>query len=97
MTQDEFKDKLAIVNKEHDQAKVRLLQKYATSNNTHKIGDIIEDHHTRIQITEIKWGSRFADIFSECIYYGIIINKSGKVNKRMKTNCIWQSNIKEVI
>jgi len=89
VTKEEYTEKLTGLHEKHRQENLKLDRDYALANNTVQVGDIITDHIGSIRVEQIKFtvGLSFRD-FPCCVYFGIVLTKSGKPNKREKNeNC----------
>lgn len=93
MNEQEYKEKLEEIERNARIAKFDLDNKYAQSNNPHKIGDIITDQNGTIKIESIGQAFAFMSKLPESLYYGTCCTKKGVPLKRGGTNDIYQSNI----
>lgn len=91
MNKDELKQKLTALEKQYELDRKEIFKQYAYANNPYKIGDIISDHNTTIEIKSIGVYISYGE--SSCIYKGTQLNKDGKVNKRQDNTTIYQINI----
>lgn len=95
MNQPEFKKRMAEAEQEYKKKKFAIQKEFAESNNTIKIGDIIEDHFQRIKVGSIAivlYGRK-----PECAYKGTRLTKSNKPFKSGGRGTVWQCNLKRVV
>ncbi len=89
MTPQELQKKLEELQLENENNRFNVIREYALSNNPYKVGDIIQDHITKIKITKI-----FVSIYSKCcVYEGIKLKKDGTPYKNNPLDKIYQGNI----
>lgn len=53
MTKSEYKKSIEDLEQKYKQDKKLLAIRFATSNNPHSVGDIIEDHSTKIRVQKM--------------------------------------------
>lgn len=91
MTELEFDTAISDLEGEFLKRRKEIVKNYATQNNSLVVGDVVGDHSGKIQIELIKiYDSR---PYPSCVYYGPILNKDGKRNKRNEKRNVYQSNI----
>lgn len=91
MTENEYKDRLAII----EAAKKELNKEYAYSNNPYKIGDILKDHYQIIKVESIKVYKKYGSWEPECVYYGTQLTAKLEPKKRQDDNPgMCQSNVR---
>ena len=88
-----YKEKTSKLQKELDD----LLIEFVESNNPYKIGDVVSDENYSILIQEILIDRCSGSSTKQpcAVYFGIILNKNGKPNKKGETRRIWQNNLKK--
>jgi hypothetical protein len=91
MKQDDLKIELARLQLQYEIDRKEVYRKFAYANNPYKIGDVISDHHTTIEIKKIGVYISYGE--SSCIYTGTQLNKDGKPNKKQDATTIYQINI----
>lgn len=91
MNKDELKDELTALQVKYEFDRKELFKKFAYANNPYKIGDIVSDHHTTIEIKKIGIYISYGE--SSCVYTGIQLNKDGKPSKKQDTTTVYQMNI----
>jgi len=96
MNKEEYLSKQKELDNRIKLERFNLMKEYAYSNNLVKIGDIIKDHSTIIEVDKIQM-SRFLDHEVPVLeYYGKKIKKDGKFFKDNSREGIHQSNLKEI-
>jgi hypothetical protein len=95
MNEIEYKNKLAEIERVSKQSKYILAQKYAFSNTSVQIGDIVEDHIGRIKVERIKFCIMSYNSLPDCVFQGIIINKNGSSSKKNTCRDVYQFNLKQ--
>lgn len=95
MTEEKYWELIKEIDKQSIRSKGELAKEYAFSKNIVNVGDIIEDHIGKIRVEKIKFsaGSVSFSTAPQCVYYGIELLKSGKVNAKGKTRNVWQTNL----
>jgi len=96
MTHDEYKEKLKQLEEAYQKEKKQLAVKYAMSNNTVKIGDVITDHIGSIIVDKINVGG-YSWRGVECVYEGFELTKRGRPFKNKRRRVVWQSNLKKEV
>lgn len=92
MTEIEYKEKVKILKKEHDDKLIELAKECAHSNNTHKIGDIVTDHIGSIVIEKFRLYFGLSSLPS-MIYYGTELKKDGTPTKKGGKRDVYQDNL----
>lgn len=93
MTLEEYKARLADLEREHKAKRNELARNYAMSNNPYKIGDILQDHYQIIKVDTIKWTMGYNA--PECVYLGVQLTKNLVPKKRQDDSpAMYQSNVK---
>ena len=87
---DEYKKKENAILIEAHKKKRALQRKYALSNNTFKIGDIVTDHIGSVRVEKILF---YYDQVPSCVYVGIQITKKGKPVKSGEKRNAYQINL----
>lgn len=95
MKTEEYAAQLEAINSEAEAKRKALAVECAMSNNTVKVGDIIDDHIGRIQVEKISASQSGTTRKPCCIYYGNEINKLGKPKQKNKKRWVWQTNLKQ--
>jgi hypothetical protein len=92
MNIDEYKEKLAVIDKEHEARQFELAKEYALSNNSISAGDVITDHIGSIKVSSIAlyMSHRSRPM---CSYYGVQTTKKGKEYKSGAKRKVYQSNL----
>jgi hypothetical protein len=67
--------------------------KYALSNNTIKVGDIITDHVGSIKVSEINVATPFGSKLPCCLYNGVEYTIKGEPKKNGGVRDVWQCNL----
>lgn len=94
MTLEEYKARLADLEKEHKAKRNELARNYAMSNNPYKIGDILQDHYQIIKVERIGYGYNLYGL-PECWYRGTQLTKKFEPKKRQDLDSrMVQSNVK---
>ena len=91
MTKDEFIAKKQELRKHHENELRKLNKEFALSNNKVKIGDIIEDHRTRIEVEIIDLFCGCS--FPSCKYSGPRLKKDNTPYKSGEIDTIYQINL----
>ena len=88
----EYINRLAVIENTRIKQKKLLLAEYVTTNNPHKVGDLVTDHIGSIIIDDIKvWEG---SLHEPCaVYIGKECSKNGKIYKRGKTRHVFQTNL----
>lgn len=82
--------KLADINSDYNSARKQAMIDFAKEKNIYNIGDIIEDHISKLEIKKI--GYYLTEDDPQCIYYGVRLTKKGTENKR-ENSPVYASNI----
>lgn len=91
MTLEQLNEQINAIREEAE-TKIKSVQKdYALANNPYKINDFFTDHVGTIKIEKIELGFSAIRIPC-CVYYGTIINKNGRPNKKGDRRYAYQSN-----
>lgn len=93
MTKEEYKLKQQELRVEYETKKKNTATEYAFSNNKVKIGDIITDHISKMEVTSI--GLYYSEDDPQCFYRGIHLKKDGTPAKRQEHTIIYQTNLKQ--
>jgi hypothetical protein len=91
MTRETFDERLRGLYAKLEHEKNELIKEYAAANNQYKVGDIIEDHSGRGEITSI--GFYISASTPQCIYTCRPLNKDGSYSKKDKNRYIYAMNI----
>ena len=81
MTHEEYKARLADLEKEHKAKCNELARNYAMSNNPYKIGDILQSNSYILRVENIKWGYDYQGE-PQCVYYGTQLTKKLEPKKK---------------
>ena len=94
MTEQDFDAEIIRIESEAKIQKNKLYIKYAESNRTNNVGDIITDHLCTIKVE--KFVVRFPGLsrYPSIVYSGIKLKKDLTPYKNGDWDTIWQSNIK---
>jgi hypothetical protein len=91
MTLDELRSALEVINAQSGAERIRVRKEYVDSNNPYKIGDIIQDSETKIQIELMQ---HHLGIEKPCmVYMGIRLKKDNTPFKSGERAEIFQRNI----
>lgn len=93
MTKEEYKTALDLLAIEHKKQLEIVHKEYATSNASHKIGDIVSDTLGPIRV-EKTWVYLGLGEFPDMVYYGTELTKKLEPTKRGNKRSVYQSNIK---
>lgn len=97
MTKQEYDKKIKVITANYELLKKDLYRKFATANNTYKVGDIVTDHIGSIIIEKIEFlapSTFFNRDYPECSYLGIELTKKGEPKKNGSKRYVYQYNIK---
>jgi hypothetical protein len=92
MKVEEYISEKNILRSEHDHQVRDLDKKYALSNSSVKIGDIVTDHMGSVKVDKILIYSS-SDYEPCCVYRGIEYTKAGKPTKRGNKRDAYQRNL----
>ena len=97
MTAKEFEEGRKEIEDDYKNQKKELYYKYASSNNTYKIGDIIKDHYHIIRIKKIMYTILYNK--PSCVYQGIPLRQDLTPKKKFVKDdeIMYQINVKEKI
>jgi hypothetical protein len=90
MTESEYEEKMAEINKAHEDAKRQLYIDYAASQRKFKIGDIISNGHVTILVE--KFGTNKTFGLPQPTYIGKELRKDLTPKKNGSTNTIFGNN-----
>lgn len=96
MTREEFDNRLNELQLEFDKSKRALFVKFALSNNTIAVGDVVCDHIGRGRVEKLKATMSALSKYSEMCYWCVELKKDGTLKKNGAYRWVYQSNIKEV-
>lgn len=77
MTLEEYQEKLKKLKEEYNLRETDLAREFCMSNNTVKVGDIIEDHIGPIRVEQIQFTKRESMLSTvpQCVYSGAALTK----------------------
>jgi hypothetical protein len=90
----EYEERLKAIEHEAGAKKKTLAAECEMSNNTVKIGDVIEDHMGFIQVEKFSVQIPSFGRMPICAYFGIEITKAGTPSKKGTKRWVYQSNLK---
>ncbi len=90
---EEYKKRLADIDREASKKKELVHIAYADSNNPYKKGDILEDHFQIVEVAEIGYSMTSRGLCS-CTYRGRKLTKKLKPFKSGEFTTMWGSNVK---
>lgn len=90
MTQDELKDKLKELEREHAEKQKAVIREYCDANNPYKVGDVFTDHLGSIVVEKIYF--QYSYNKPCCVYHGTALKKDGSPRKNGEKRQAWQSN-----
>ena len=94
MTKKQYKQELQRIIDQFERQKMDLAKTFALANNTVNIGDVIEDHTSRIKVDKIMYVLRsFDEDLPCCVYEGYQLTIKGNIRKDKSTAIIYQTNI----
>ncbi len=96
MTEQEYTERLARLEKEHQRAKSKLVREYALINNPYKVGDVLEDHYHTIKV-EAMIPQYSSNGFGEMLYVGVDLKKDLTPKKTQTGKHMYQENVKRKI
>jgi len=92
MTLEEYRKSVEEINQETDKKKLFIEREFAFSNSNVEVGDVVTDHVGSVKVENIKF-TRHGLHVPYCVYYGVILNKTGKPNKKGETRAVHHINI----
>jgi len=92
MTLAELGEQKATLDKTHDNKIKALYKLFAMSNNTVKVGDIVEDHYQRVKVEKIGWYINTPG--AGCTYTGPLYSKKMVPFKSGARDTMYQENLK---
>lgn len=98
MTKEEFISAHEEEEQRHEDRMRIIDREYALSNNPVKVGDIIEDHCTKIRVDKVLFRRCFdyKRDTSSCAYKGTKLKKDGTPTKIPKVETVYQYNVKSI-
>jgi hypothetical protein len=90
MTLEEYKKAVDFIIKQAEIEKKRIATEYALSNNPVSIGDIVEDHFGKFQVTSVGF---YYSMPPCCTYSGIELKKDSTPKKKQSNRVVFQSNL----
>lgn len=96
MTREEFDNMLNELQLEFNESKKALLAKFALSNNTIAVGDVVRDHKGCGRVEKLQATMSSLSKYSEMRYWCLELKKDGTPKKNGAFRWVYQSNIKEV-
>lgn len=94
MTQEELKERLAMIDRQSALQKKAAYFEYVKDNAKYKIGDVVSDETDTIRIERIYFNI-FAPGVVSIYYYGTMLTQKGEPRKDGKKCAVWEDRIKE--
>lgn len=94
MTPEQYEARLKMIREERENQEIKLAKEYAFGNNTIKVGDIVEDHCSSIEVEVIKFTRSIS--LPCCVYEGKELTRKLVPRKDGARRTVYQSNIKKV-
>ena len=96
MTKEDYVNELKKLRTQYDEQVKLLGMKYASENNTNRIGDVVTDHIGSIRIESIGYcdlGANGYNRFPSVIYNGVQLKKDGSPKARGNKRTVFQINL----
>jgi len=90
MNLEEYKIAIDNISRQAEIEKKRIATEYALSNNPVSIGDIVEDHFGKFQVTSVEF---YYSMPPCCKYRGIELKKDSTPKKNQSNRVVFQSNL----
>ena len=92
MNIEDYKNKIALIEKEAESRKQAVHKQYALENNDVNIGDFVEDSMGLVLVEKIRFSIGFRGI-PGCVYFGAEYTKKRLPRKDGSKRGVWQCNL----